>query len=51
MPMHNKAKGDHSSRVGGRRKAAKTATKSSMAKTKRGGKVVLPGGAKSYHDR
>lgn len=46
-----RAKGDHSKKVGGRRKAAPMAKKTSMAKKPRGTPVVMPGGAKSYHHR
>lgn len=46
-----KAKGDHSSKVGGRRKAGSAAQKSSMAKRPKGNPVVMAGGAKTYHNR
>ena len=47
-----KAKGDHSKKVGAAKgKAMPKASKRSMAKKPKGRPVVMPGGAKTYHNR
>lgn len=45
-----KAKGDHSTRVGGRRNAGSMAQKSSKNKGARGKRVSLPGGLNAYRN-
>lgn len=46
-----KAKGDKSTKVGGRRNKGGEAKQGSMAKGARGKPVQMPGGQKAYHKR